>query len=165
MEIVEREARRELRRALMGLITGRISEEDFSEALDELYIWDTDDEAVNKFLSLWMSSGNPIEDFRLWRPVTPARFRLNDAAYRRTRAGRRDAARWILFLQTGEPLVYPDTRDARAFWGGVVSALTLGIVRVRGATRAARTDWNVWPFLDTTALEAARRAPRLLCGR
>jgi hypothetical protein len=94
-----------------------------------------------------------------------------------TRAGRREIARWVLFLHSEVEYEWPWFnwyRGARRRGSGraLLNLLMMGWLEARMAREEAgmaafqRTgDFAVWPFFRPPDFEAARRQPRFCVGR
>jgi hypothetical protein len=123
--------------------------------------------------------------YRLQPPVDPAlwgvfgqAWYLYDGLYehrltgkhRVPREGRREVARWILFLYTNDPYEWPESVSpfsTASLLGFLPNILALGAFsrwQVRHIAARSALDDSVWPFCHAVrVLEAARR-PLFLAG-
>lgn len=76
--------------------------------------------------------------------------------------GRKEIARWIVFLQSDEEYIWPKMNIIDL----ILSILTFGIYRKRQLNRWKKVgDLSVWPFGSKNDLKKAIAKPKLLAGK
>jgi len=144
-ELVDRDDRKQLASALRKLATGKLT----NFAFEDLVPFRTQDAGVRAVADHAWYLYSDLHEHEL----------RGEAAL--TREGRREVARWLLFLDTDVEYEWPDMRWARA-------ALVPFNVLSLGAAGAAMRWWlarrgalDVWPFIRRSDLDVAmRRWPR-----
>ncbi|HZL37111.1 MAG TPA: hypothetical protein VFC78_17460 [Tepidisphaeraceae bacterium] len=147
--------------ALRHFASGRTANFDFEDELlailaARIVDWKDDDAAL---WAIQSKSWFLYDDIR--------RHRL-DGKRRLNRGGRREIARWIVFLHAGHEYEWP-VRNFISFRSCLLRVLTLGLAEsiIRPYLRIrdkAMGEWKVWPFIRKEDLEAELRRPRLLAG-
>jgi hypothetical protein len=84
------------------------------------------------------------------------------------RAGRREVARWVLFLYSDQEYEWP-RRLPHDRWYLLLNIATLGAWVFLGGNHRQRRlgaygDWEVWPFIRRADFEAELKRPRLFGG-
>ena len=86
-----------------------------------------------------------------------------------TAAGRREVARWVLFLQSDVEYSWPTSYSFMQIYNWPMNLLTLGWWERRKQETfqafAKSGEFTVWPFRTRTDYEAAVGRPRFLVGR
>lgn len=82
-----------------------------------------------------------------------------DGKYALTKEGKKNVARWILFLQTNLPYEWK-RHDFISFHDGVFNLVTFGWWSRREAAKFEKIDWEIWPFRRPADFEHARIRPR-----
>ena len=75
-----------------------------------------------------------------------------------TAEGRRDVARWVMFLRSERDYEY----RSLGFVQGLLRVLSLGLFQPPDLNPGAERDY--WPYYRRTDFETDRRRPTLLCG-
>lgn len=149
--VVDRAARNAAAQCLRQFASGRIT----NFALERC--WPDSPDPVLRALgsTVWCF----YDDFREHRLQGP--FALSPTM-------RRAVSRWILFLHTDEPYVWPDVafpgvRPLRRHWLARGLGL-LGVIARKERRFLASGDIAVWPFACAQDFDRARKRPRLLSG-
>ena len=148
--MIDRDARQQLGRRMRSFAIGRITNDEFDVAFENI---DSPDRGIWR---VGLGTFAYFNDYRTVRLV---------GEYRLAKEWRRVAARWLLFLQTDFEYAEPSLPWHERV-RGLLSGLTLGIIPK--SARLEAWEWheqNVWPFLTPEQLQEARRRPRLLCGK
>ena len=144
---VDRDARGNAAESLRRLIAGQMTNDAFEDAEPE-----SADPAI---AAIWGTAWNLYSDTREYRLT--GRERLHPVH-------RREALRWILFLDSDEPYLWP-----RRAWPGFSSPHSeAGSVwrfkRRRALAFLAAGDFDAWPFAHRALFKRALRHPRRLSG-
>ncbi len=146
---IDRTARDLAAQSLRGLISGRLTNDDFED-----FFPISRDPAIE---AVWSTAWCLYSDMRS--------YALN-GAHALHPATRREALRWLLFLDSDLPYMWPershpgmaDPRDVHkqvSFFGG----------RARARRFFSAGDYAVWPFVSRSDYKRALRHPRRLGGR
>lgn len=128
-------------------LSGRMTNHEYEKACDAFLT--CDDEAVGQVYD------------KLWNEYCDLREHRMGRRYGMTREGRRTAARWILFLRSGRPYEYRYMKCPN----GLVSLLTLGLVRRYENANNDSAERDYWPYYRRSDFETDLRHPGLLAGR
>ena len=86
-----------------------------------------------------------------------------------TADGRREVARWVLFLYSDIEYTWPTSYSFIQVHSDLMNLLTLGWWERRKdrefAAFAQTGDFNVWPFHSAAEYESTTREPRFFVGR
>ncbi len=161
--MIDRPSRDRLAELIRHLVSGRISNDEFEDALPlgsrDPAVWEVFRNGA------WCLYGD-LEEHRL-----VGRRRLG-------RKTRREVARWIVFLKSEHEYEWPASRDPVAGWLALAHLVSwqspVGLlVHLLAGWAWARWRWRrwrrsgdpaVWPFVRASDLEAARAAPSYLAG-
>ena len=119
--------------------------------------------------------GRKQDDGALWAITSRSWFLYDDTRQHRldgkrrlNREGRREMARWIVFLHSGCEYEWPITSfiSPGSFF---LTILTFGLARLvlpRLIKRRYESmgDWKVWPFIRQSDFDQVRKRPRFLTG-
>jgi hypothetical protein len=126
------------------------------EEFEDAWLWNaggTQDRALRRIF--WHGAWHLYDDFRTERLT---------GEWKRDKTGRREVARWILFLQSGREYEWP-TLGAEAAFKRFLTRLTCGRLVFPGSRLADFGDIDVWPFVRVEDFDEARRHPEYLAGR
>lgn len=148
--MVDREARDILAEQLRHLISCQITNDEFERAVE----WSRDQAVTAVYGMAW----------RLYDDLHEHRM---TGLHHIPRNGRREIARWILFLQSDRVYEWPRYNFVHTV-NSPLNLITFGWWDRRRARCFAELqaagDWDVWPFLRRDDFEDARSDPHLLVG-
>jgi hypothetical protein len=148
--MIDRPARRQLAEAIRALVSGQISNDEFEDRVSVT----SQDPAVHE-----------VFESGAWGLYSDTHEYHLKGRYKLARADKSHVARWVLFLQTDLPYEWPRLRGWQQLAYLLGSLATLGIAaRVYRSRWRRRGDFEVWPFIRTADLRAARRNPAYLAG-
>ncbi len=155
-DFIDREARDRASQIMRDFISGKISNDAFADACPR-----TEDRAV---YAIWDTAWLFYDDFKEHRLA--GRYRLSPEQ-------KRACVRWILFLHSDLPYVWPDIRfpgaDPAARVEPSIIRRFLSSLNAIGPERAAEFlsagHYPVWPFQKKADYKRSLNAPRLLAGR
>lgn len=148
--MVDREARAEAVLLLRRLVAGRITNDEFEDALPASRV----DPAIAEvfFLGVWGMYTDSCEHHLVGRHRLP-------------REARREVARFILFLKSGLDYEWPRRKGWEDLLWLAAGLLTLGLAGRFYWRRLRRWgDVEVWPFLRREDLQRALRHPCYFAG-
>ena len=143
--MIDKQARDKMAEILRHFISGQLSNFDFEEQIP-----DTGDAAV---CAIFDTSWCFYDDFR--EHYIKGKWDLPQAT-------KSQVARWILFLYSNEPYLWPDISfpGIRPLRHGFISKL-LG-ASLKEQKFMASGDYSVWPFISTETFNRAKQNPKLL---
>jgi hypothetical protein len=148
--MIDRRRRDQFAELLRHFAAGRLTNDEFKERLDEIL---DDPHSVSEW-----------DDRALWAVRERAWFLYDDTHTHRLmlpREGRREVARWILFLYSDFEYEWL-MKSFISLSSCLLNLLTLGWWG-RSQVRHFRAmgDWDVWPFIRRADFEEACRRPHL----
>jgi hypothetical protein len=148
--MVDRAARDRVAELLRHLVSGRITNFEFEDALPR----NSEDRALKAVF--WNGSWLLYDDLLEHKLV---------GAHALRRGGRREVARWVLFLRSDLPYEWPSALWLFRFPGYLVVLATLGIAGILAAGWLKRAgDRTVWPFIRRSDYEMELSRPTYLAG-
>lgn len=147
--VVDRAARDAVAEGLRGLISGRLTNDEYEMA----YPARTDDPVIEAVYQTAWYLYSDTEEYRL------------KGAYALHPSHRREALRWLLFLDSNRPYVWP--KRYAAGWanrGDAYKRVSLFGGRARAKRFFAGRDHTVWPFTSCADFAHALRNPERLAG-
>ena len=143
--MVDRSSRDKLAEALRQYVSGRIT----NDTLDDIKVDKKDHGAVAVKEASWYL----YDDLHEHKAVES--FYIDNK-------GRKEIARWIVFLQSDEEYIWPKM----SILGFILSMLTFGLYRKMQQKRWKKVgDLSVWPFGSKNDLNKAIVKPKLLAGK
>ena len=137
--MIDRKGRDRLALALRRYLIGRITNDD----LEEVDVDWRDRGAMAVKQRSWHLYSDHHSYYRTGKDVLPWEVR-------------REVARWIVFLSSSQEYLWPESRMDVGGWFWQKR-------RLEQFKQAG--DFEVWPFIDQTAFNAARKAPRYFARR
>jgi hypothetical protein len=133
--MIDRPARRELSRALRRLVSGRVTNDEYEDQLPH-EVRSSRDSGVLAIRAATWKLYDDLHEHRLEGP------------YALGRLGRRQLARWILFLKSNDEYEWPEV----PMWLGVLllvpNIVSFGLVgSALQRSLDARGEIDVWPFI------------------
>ena len=148
--MIDYAARKELAELLRHFIAGRVTNLEFDGREEE---WSNSEDAA-----LWLvfhKAWHLYDDFSEHRMTGD--WRIN-------KEGRREIARWILFLQTDLEYQWCYSTPQQAWWH-LISVITFNLFPAfREPSYKDLGDSDVWPFYRRDDFDRAVRSPKLLAG-
>ncbi len=134
---VDPAARRALATALSGLAAGRLTNDQFEDRIPS-----SSDRAVSELArSAWMLYDDMFEHRLVGNRRLP-------------REGRREVAKWILFLRSDHPYTWPPGPGLTV---ALLNVVTMGALsRILGRRWTRGSEEAFWPFPSEAAFERAR---------
>jgi hypothetical protein len=148
--MIDRPARRRLAELLRHLVAGRISNDEFEDAIPH----DSADVAIREVFNngAWFL----YDDLHEHRLI--GRYHLN-------RSDWNEVARWVLFLETDLEYEWPVQPMWKRLGLAVATLVTLGLLAVIMRRRNSQiAELAAWPFRTPAAYQAALRRPPYLNG-
>ena len=148
--MIDRDARNNMAVLVRRLVACRITNDDFEEEVPR-----SDDPAIHAVHGM------------AWRLYSDLETHFLNGRHSIPKDGRREIARWILFLYSNEEYAWPDYSFFQANdW--LMNLLTFGWWERRKESQLnqfkAAGDFNVWPFINRASFDSAVNNPTLLTG-
>ena len=146
---VDRAARDAVAEGLRGLISGRLSNDEY----EDTYPAETDDPVIEAIYQTAWYLYSDTEEYRM------------KGAYALHPSHRREALRWLLFLDSNRPYVWPKRHaPGWANRGDAYKRVSLFGGRARAKRFFAGRDHTVWPFPSRAEFAHALCNPKRLSG-